>query len=147
MELILQGTIFPFFTFNGAYPDLILITIVCLSIILKPNLSYKLGLIGGLLVDIMFGTIIGLYGLSFLITAFIISKICEVMFKESIVVPIIFFPVGVVINHTIIFLTRYLLNANISFLSYIGQFSLYYWIVNIIFTILLYPLFLKLLRE
>ena len=83
MELILQSTVFQFFNLSGRYPDLLLISLICFSILLGRKQSYTLGFVIGLLGDILYGDFIGLYALSFLLTAFITSVMSENMFKDS----------------------------------------------------------------
>ncbi|WP_152801729.1 rod shape-determining protein MreD [Alkalibaculum sporogenes] len=147
IELVLQSTVFQFLNFHGIYPDLVLITLICYSIILGKQYSYKLGVIIGLLFDIMFGNIIGIYALSFLVTAYLISVISSNMFKESLLAPISVFPIGVIINHSVIYLITYLLRINISLIEYITQFNIIYWVVNIITMLIAYPLILKFIKR
>jgi len=147
IELILQGTVFQFLNFNGVYPDLILITVVCYSIILGKKMSYKLGFIIGLLVDIIYGNVIGMYALSFLLTAYLISVISVQMFKESLLAPISLFPIGVICNHSIIYLINYLLRAEISFMDYIVQFNFTYWVMNFLVLIIIYPLIARFIKK
>ena len=147
IELILQGTVFQFLNFNGVYPDLILITIICYSIILGKQMSYKLGFIIGLLADIMYGNILGIYTLSFLLTAHLISVISTQMFKENLLTPISLFPVGVICNHSIIYLLTYLLRRDTSFVDYIVQFNLTYWVMNFLVLVVIYPLILRMIKK
>lgn len=147
IQLILQGTVFQFFNLSGRYPDLLLISLVCISILLGRKQSYILGFIIGLLADILYGDFIGLYALSFLLTTFITSIISENMFKDSLLAPISVFPIGVIINHGVRVLILYLTGNHISIVNYLMFFNLTYWVINFLALILIYPLFLRWIRN
>ncbi len=147
MELILQSTVFQFFNLSGRYPDLLLISLICFSILLGRKQSYTLGFIIGLLADILYGDFIGLYALSFLLTAFITSVISENMFKDSLLAPISVFPIGVIINHGSRVLILYLIGNHISIVNYLKFFNLTYWVINFMALFLIYPLSLRWVRN
>lgn len=147
IELILQSTVFQFFNLSGRYPDLLLITLISFSILLGRKQSYILGFVIGLLADILYGDFIGLYALSFLLTAFVTSVISENMFKDSLLAPISVFPIGVIINYGVRILILYLIGNHISIIDYLKFFNLTYWIMNFIALILIYSLSLRWTRN
>ena len=147
IELILQSTVFQFFNLSGRYPDLLLISLICFSILLGRKQSYTLGFVIGLLGDILYGDFIGLYALSFLLTAFITSVMSENMFKDSLLAPISVFPIGVIINHGARVLILYLIGNHISIVNYLKFFNLTYWVINFMALLLIYPLLLRWIRN
>ncbi|MFZ7131440.1 MAG: rod shape-determining protein MreD [Eubacteriales bacterium] len=146
MELIIQATVFQFLNFHSYYPDLLLITIVCLSIVYKKEYTYKLGLIAGLLLDILYGGIIGFYAVSLLLTSLFVNAISKNLYMESLFTPVVIFPMGAVVFHSINYLLWYLLKRSIPFNVYIMQFGLLYWVINFLFVLLMYPFILKFVR-
>ena len=63
----------------GVKPDLALIFVVTFSLILTERQALVLGLAEGLFVDILFGRVLGVYGLLFMFTGFL----CALLFKDS----------------------------------------------------------------
>lgn len=146
VELVIQGTVFQFLNFHGYYPDLILLSIICLSIIYEKSYVFRLGLIIGLSVDILYGNVFGFYGLSFLITSLCVSFISRNLYIDSVITPIIMFPVGTVVFHSVNYFMLYLLGRNINIVEYLMQFGVYYWIINFVFLTLIYHGILKLIK-
>lgn len=146
VELIIQGTILQFFDYYGYHPDITLITVICLSIIYKKEYAYKLGLIAGILTDILYGGVFGFYALSFLLTAYLVGTLSKNIYIETYFAPLVVFPVGAIVFNSMTYFLEYLLRTNIPIGDYIQQFGLLYWIINILFVIIIYPVTLKIVN-
>ncbi|MFZ7120536.1 MAG: rod shape-determining protein MreD [Eubacteriaceae bacterium] len=146
IELIFQGTVFQYFNLNNYYPDLVLITLVSFSIIFEKEYAYKLGLIIGILADIIYGNVFGLHTLVYLVTTYVISLMSSNIFKENLLIPVIMFPLGALLNGSMNYLLHYLLRIDIDFWDYISKYRHEYWIVNILGVIIIYMLTLKFIK-
>lgn len=141
-ELILESTVFHFVNIGGIYPDLVLITITAFSIIYGRKYSYIFGLIIGLLADILFGQVIGVHAISYILCAYIIGSLSSNIIKENILTAILFYPLSVIIYHLSYYFILYLLRVDTT--GYGNILNILYWIVNFIFILIIYPLILKL---
>ncbi|NTW71889.1 MAG: rod shape-determining protein MreD [Eubacteriaceae bacterium] len=143
LELILQGTFFQFMNIAGFYPDLVLITIVIIGIFHDKEYSWRFGLIAGLLTDIIYGRVLGFHGLLYLTVIVVVSILASNVFKESIVAPLLLFPIGSLVKNTMYYMITYLLKENIPIGEYLASFGIYYWVINMI---ALFAVFFLMLR-
>ncbi|MBF7096577.1 rod shape-determining protein MreD [Alkalibacter mobilis] len=141
MELVLQATFFQFFNINGHSPDFVLVTLIVIGIYFEKEESWKYGLIIGILKDVFFGIVFGVYSLLYFVVVIIISWIGKSMFKESLVAPLILFPVGILVSNLLLFLINYLLGKGIAFSEFVAARGPVYLAVNLVGTLIVYTLF------
>ena len=89
LNLILQATIFPAFTFGGVKPDLLLIIVVFAALLKGTATGVKVGFFVGLAQDILSGKFIGLFMLSKMLTGLCVGLVESKIFKENYLVPIV----------------------------------------------------------
>ena len=70
-EIIIESSILPFIKIKGVTPDLVLITIVSMGLIYGKKEGIILGLIGGIFSDILFGRILGIHGLPYMLIGYL----------------------------------------------------------------------------
>ncbi|WP_073269962.1 rod shape-determining protein MreD [Alkalibacter saccharofermentans] len=145
-ELVIQATFFQFMSINGHYPDLVLITLVVIGVFYEKEASWKYGFIIGVLRDILFGRVFGVYALSYTLAIVTVSWIGKNIFKESFAAPVILFPIGVVMMHALVYFTHYLLRMAIPMGDYISNFGILYWVINLPALLVIYTL-LRMLRH
>lgn len=86
LSLFLESTLFGRFTLRGVGPDLMLIFVVFYAIINGSRRGFSYGLFCGLLEDLYFGRFIGMNVLSKGLTAFVIGKFEDNVFKDNFLV-------------------------------------------------------------
>jgi rod shape-determining protein MreD len=145
-ELILQSTFFPLINIGGYAPDLVLVTLLVIGVFYEKEESWKYGWMIGLIKDVVFGTVFGVFSLVYLATVLVISNLGASIFKENVVAPLLMFPVGIVVSNGLLFLFRYLLGIPSAMTQYLDTWSLGYWVMNLVGMILMYGLF-KQLRQ
>lgn len=140
-ELILQATFFQFMSINGYYPDLVLITLVIIGVFYDKEASWKYGFIIGVLRDILYGRVFGVYALGYTVTIIAVSWIGKNIFKESFASPLLLFPVGTVTINSLVYIIHYLLRMAVPVEEYIANFGLMYWMLNLGVLAIMYSLF------
>jgi len=112
-NLILESTFFQYMRFFGVKPDFTMVLIVSFSILRGKNYSTFIGLFSGLLIDLMYGHVIGINALSYMLTGFLIGQFHESVFKDSYFPAILFNIVGVLIYQHIFLLISYFTKVDI----------------------------------
>ncbi len=144
IEIIIESTIFPFLKIRGVTPDIVLITIISMGLIYGKREGIILGLIGGLLSDILFGRVLGLHALPYMLIGYLMGLASERVYKENRIIPFLFTIIGTLCYHGIFYLIRYLSGIDFSISIYIKDYTSLSVIFNAILVIFIYPFFLKL---
>lgn len=112
-SLILQATILPLVSFNGVWPDLLLIVVVSSSLLLGKEQGVSLGFLAGLLQDLAGGNIFGVNTLSKLIIGYLFGMAERQVFKEHLLLPVLAMSIATVFNSAITFVILLLLGYKI----------------------------------
>lgn len=142
-EIIIESTILPFFKIRGVTPDLVLITIISMGLIYGKKEGFILGLIGGLLSDILFGRVLGLYALSYMLIGYLMGFVSEGIYKENRIIPFLLTILGTLAYHGIFYLVRYFSGIQDPIVLYLKNFTSLSIILNSILVFFLYPFFVR----
>lgn len=119
-NVILESTLFQYMRIYGVKPDFSIMIIVAYSIMRGSSYGAFTGLGIGLLVDIMYGRVIGVNALSYMVTGYIIGQSHENVFKDSFIPPFIFNIVSIIIfQHFYLLLSYFSNNLPITGTSYL----------------------------
>ncbi|OGO76644.1 MAG: rod shape-determining protein MreD [Clostridiales bacterium GWB2_37_7] len=148
LNLVLETTLFQFLRIGGIKPDFVIMLIVSYAILEGGAFSAGIGLTSGLLIDILFGRILGVNAFSYMITGYILGQAHENVFKDSILPPALFnFAAVIVYQHIyflIIYLTGNLMNEGISYTYILFRIILPQGIYNAVFGAIIYRFLLHL---
>lgn len=87
--LIVDNTIMPYYSINGACPSLLFVFAIAYSIIEDKNEAVFIGIVSGLLQDIFFFSGFGVNLLLNMLLCVLSAKIGASIFKENMIVPVI----------------------------------------------------------
>ena len=88
ISFLLQSTLLSRFTIGDITPNLLLITVSAVGLLLGRRFGMISGFIGGLIVDIFFGRILGLYALLYMLTGYINGVFRKVLFPGDFKLPL-----------------------------------------------------------
>jgi len=88
-NLILQSTVFQWIKIYGVLPNTALILVISLAIYNGKNKGAIIGFFIGILQDIIFGRIIGLNALIFMIIGYLVGLMDKKIFKDNLIIPFI----------------------------------------------------------
>jgi len=140
VSFVLQTAIFHQIPYIGVKPDLTTAVVVSLSIILGKDGGAIAGFAGGMIHDVMFSKPVGVDALSYMIVGYLVGMNSERIFKDNLVVPIIFTLGATVLRHSIIIFFYYVFNMGIPFLYYIRNIVLLEGLYNCITAVIIYKL-------
>lgn len=121
-------------------------TLLVIGVFYEKEEAWKYGLFIGIVKDVLFGVVFGIYALVYLVTLLAVSYLSASIFKESVVAPLLMFPVGVILSNGMLFFLRYLLGVPTALSLYLHTWSLGYLVINLVGLVLIYGLF-KQLRQ
>jgi len=104
--LILQSTLFSRLTVAGVKPDLILIFVIFYALLHGSREGALVGLMGGLLQDLLFGQNIGINALSKIVVGYLFGTLEKKIYKENLLIPMVVVFLGTFLNETILYLLR-----------------------------------------
>lgn len=108
LNVILEATLFQFLRIADVKPDFIIIMIIAYAILEGGAYSAVIGLASGLLIDILFGRVLGVNAFSYMITGYIFGQAHDNVFKDSILPPALFNFAAVFIYQHLYFFLMYM---------------------------------------
>lgn len=115
VNFILESTLFQYTRVFGIKPDFTIILITSYAIMRGSAFGASIGLVSGLLQDIFYGNAIGVQGLSYMLTGYLIGQANDNVFKDSYIPSIVFNIGAVFIYQHIFFLITYFTKTEISY--------------------------------
>ncbi len=118
---LLQTAVFPALAFAGIVPDL-LMTVVAANAYTRGRITGMLtGLACGLLVDCCYGSIIGLYGLLYMVTGYLCGCVVRFYASDDYTIPILLTAAGEFFYCVLYYAAEYLLRGQLQFGAYFMQ--------------------------
>lgn len=148
LNVILEATLFQFLRIADVKPDFIIILVIAYAILEGGVYSTVIGLASGLLIDIMFGRILGVNAFSYMITGYLLGQAHDNVFKDSILPPALFnFAAVLIYQHLYFFLmymTGNLLHEGFSYTSILFRMILPQSLYNAVLGAIIYRYYLYL---
>lgn len=119
ISLVLQSTLFSHLTVAGVKPDLVLVLVVFYALFQGPQEGALVGLIGGLLQDMMFGQYIGLNALANLVIGYLIGLLERKIYKENLLIPTIILFLSTFLHETILYFLRLAIELPTNYFTFI----------------------------
>ncbi|MDR1160298.1 MAG: rod shape-determining protein MreD [Syntrophomonadaceae bacterium] len=135
LSLLLQSTLFGFYSIYGVIPDVVLIFVVVFALLHNYKQATIYGFFCGLLEDLYVGNMIGMNALAKGLTAYIISSLQVQVFKENIIVSVLGVLLGTIFNTALIIIIMLTVNKplvfNVDFLWKSGFQIMYNMVLSI----------------
>lgn len=143
LNIILQSVILPGFKVFGASPNTALAIVIVIALSKGRIYGGIVGLISGLVLDVMFSMTIGISGLILFITGYFTGFASDSFAKENAVNPIIFTLLGTVFYNALFAMFMYFNSRNITLEYAVKSMLSFELILNGISALLIYMLFRK----
>lgn len=142
-NLILLGSVIPFFDFLIFVPNPALVSVVILSIFKGRYYGAFFGLFLGLFQDLLFGDVIGIYALIYFIIGYSIDMIQIYLNKENTLIHILFTGIATIAYNFLYSIIIYFLARNITLLESLKRIISIEILYNCIIAIIIYKIFYK----
>lgn len=143
LNIILQSVILPGFKVFGAIPNTTLAIVVVIALSRGRIYGGVVGLISGLIMDIMFSMTIGISSLILFLIGYITGIAADSFAKENAVNPVIFTLLGTVFYNALFAMFMYFASRNVTLEYAVKSIFSFELILNGIAALLTYMLFRK----
>ncbi len=139
---LLQCTVLPSFALASVKPNLLLIVTASFGFMRGPKTGMLVGFFSGLMTDIQFGNVLGLYALIYLVIGFVNGQFQQMYFDEDIKLPLILISISEFVYGLVIYFLMFMLRSEFDFLYYLVHTIIPELIYTIVITLGLYQLIL-----
>jgi rod shape-determining protein MreD len=139
---VLQATLFYRLSFAGIVPNLTIIAVASLGFMRGERTGLLAGFFAGLLVDIFFGDVIGLYAMIYMYIGFLNGKLSGVFYAENIKLPLLMIMVSDLIYGLFTYMLLFMMRSRLHFDYYFTNVIFPEIIYTILAALLLYPVIL-----
>lgn len=138
---ILQTSIFGFLPIGGARPDLIFVFLLIYATYMGEFDAMALGFFTGILVDSMFGSLIGFSSLLLVFVGYLAGKCKDIMKPGDFKIPLIAVLIGKPLTQILTFVFRFLLFGNFDLSDYFIRIILPEYLYTILCFGIIYPVY------
>lgn len=143
VNLILQGSILPFFNFLIFFPNPALVSVVSIGLFKGKYYGAFFGLFMGLFQDILFGDLIGAYAFIYFLIGYASGMLNHLLNNENTITHIIFTALGTVMYNLMFIIIMYFLSKNISLAGAMKRIFSIEILYNCILAFIFYRIFHK----
>lgn len=135
---LLQTNIFQYVALAGVVPNLFVILVVSIAYMRGQNESMAIAFICGLMIDFMYGDVIGLYTLFYIIIAYTNGFFHRIYYDEDFTIPIILVGISDFVYNFLTYITNFLLRNRLDLWYYISRIILPEIVYTVLISILMY---------
>ncbi|MGO1368017.1 MAG: rod shape-determining protein MreD [Senegalia sp. (in: firmicutes)] len=144
LSFVLQSTLYQYISIFDVIPNTNLILIILLSLFTNKKVGGTLGLIVGLLQDLLFGKAIGIHALIYFLIGYFIGATNTNFSKENFIIPFLYTFTFTFVANIMFFFLYYFSAVNITFIEMIEDIAFIESIYNSILSIFIYNFIKKL---
>lgn len=143
LSFLLQTSVFSFFPFFGAVPNIILLFVIWIALTNGSIPAMIAGFLCGLLIDIMYGTTLGVYAFFYMILGYINGYFHILFFAEASLLPLVLVFANDCIYHILTYLVFFLPQKKWNFFFYLRKNILPELIYTTVISLIMYQVFLR----
>lgn len=144
---IFQSTVFARYSIGGIIPNFMIVITASYGFMYGEKYGMCIGFFCGLLTDIFFGNLIGIYSLIYLYIGYLNGKFNNIFYPEDIKLPMALIVGSDFVYGFICYMLFFLLRGKFDVLFYMSNVILPEVVYTIVITIFLYPLILRLNKK
>lgn len=138
LAFLLQTTIFHKLTLANVVPNLLLILTVCYSYMRGRTSGELIGLLCGLLLDMMYGSVIGLYAFIFMTIGFLCGYCQKIYFTDNYILPCVLVGLSDLLYGFYYFITEFLVRGRLHFAFYFSHIILPELIYTLVVSVVIF---------
>lgn len=140
ISFLLQSTLLSQFTIGGIIPNLVLIVIASVGFLNGRKSGLVMGFIIGLVFDVFYGSIIGLYALLYMCIGFANGTFKKILFPGDIKLPLLLILTSDIAYGNVCYILTFLLNGKFNYLFYVKSVILPEVVYTTICAFAIYPI-------
>ncbi len=142
LAFLLQSSVFSYFEFAGIVPNIMIILTASFGFMRGEKTGLLVGFFCGLLTDIFFGPVIGLYAVIYMYVGFFNGQFSRLFYPHDIKLPLVLISVSDLFYSLVYYVLLFLLRSRFAFSYYFMHIILPELFYTILVTLFLYPLIL-----
>ncbi|WP_353096646.1 rod shape-determining protein MreD [Tissierella praeacuta] len=143
VNFFLQSSILPYVNILGVVPNTALLIVISISLFRGRYYGGFIGLIIGLIQDIVFAPVIGINAFIYFFAGYLVGLVENKVTKENMLIPILFSIQGTIYYNFSYYVFMFFLSRDIPFLSFVKDVLLIEIIYNGVLSIPIYKIFSK----
>ena len=144
---LLESTVFHKLTFANISPNLMIIVVSSFGFMRGKKTGMTVGFFSGLLVDLLWGSMLGFHMLIFTIIGYLNGTFERLFYDDDIKLPIILIGASEIFYSLIMYGCMYMLQGDFLFGNYLYRIILPELVYTILVTLVLYQIILKINRK
>lgn len=138
LAFLLQTTIFHKLALANVVPNLLLILTVCYSYMRGRTSGELIGLLCGLLLDMMYGSVIGLYAFIFMTIGLLCGYCQKIYFTDNYILPCVLVGLSDLLYGFYYFITEFLVRGRLHFAFYFSHIILPELIYTLVVSVVIF---------
>lgn len=118
LAFVLQTTVFHVIALADVVPNLLLVVTITFAYLRGRTSGLIIGFVCGIMLDMMYGSVIGLYAFIFMTIGFIVGFCQKFYFTDQLVLPIVLIAAGDFIYCLYFYVTEFLMRGRLHFLFF-----------------------------
>lgn len=147
LNFFLQSTIIPYMSILGVVPNTALLIVISISLLKGKYYGGFIGIVIGMLQDIVFSPVIGINSFIFFFLGYIVGLVENKLSRDNLFIPLILSIIGTIYYNFFYYIFMFFLSRDIPFLSFIRNIMTIEIIYNAILSIPVYMMFSKFFVE
>lgn len=140
---LLQSTMIRILPMGGVAPNLLIILTSCFGFMRGKKEGMVIGFVSGLIMDVLFGNIIGFYALVYMIIGYLNGFFASIFYPEDIKLPMVLITSSELLYCFVVYFFRFLIQGKIRFGYYFMHIILPEIVYTIFVTIIIYKIILN----
>lgn len=137
---VLQTTFFQALALADVVPNLMLIVTVAYGYMGGEKEGIYVGLCCGLLIDLFFGGVIGLYALIFMVIGYLNGVLNKIYYTDDLIIPLILIAISDIFYNFYYYITEFLLRGRVNLMFYFRRIILPEVVYTVLISVVLYKL-------
>ena len=138
---LLQSTMIRILPMGGVAPNILIILPSCFGFMRGKKEGMFIGFISGLIIDILFGNIIGFYALAYMVIGYLNGFFASIFYPEDVKLPMVLITSSELVYCFIVYVFRFLIQGKLRF----GYYFLHVILPEIVYTIFVASIFYKII--
>lgn len=140
---LLQSTMIRILPMGGVAPNLLIILTSCFGFMRGKKEGMVIGFVSGLIMDVLFGNIIGFYALVYMIIGYLNGFFASIFYPEDIKLPMVLITSSELLYCFVVYFFRFLIQGKVRFGYYFMHIILPEIVYTIFVTIIIYKIILN----